>query len=133
MAWTLVTFVIFVLSIKNGVGGFAKLDITCAVGAVIGLILWWLLKTPLASVYCNILVSLTAYVPIWKKAYLSPQTETRLSWFTAFLAAFMAAISVGSLNLKLLILPVYSIMLTLSVFLILTIRLRTQSSLRSRF
>lgn len=119
LAWTLVTLIIFSLSIKRGVGGLAKLDIFCLIGAIFGLLLWWILKTPLASVYLNIFVSLVGYIPTLKKAYLKPETETRISWFTAGIAAILGAISVGGFKYKLLILPIYSFIMATTVSLIL--------------
>lgn len=122
LSWTLITLLILILSIKNGVGGFAKLDIICLTGVVIGLILWWILKTPLASVICNILVSLVGYIPTLKKSYLKPWTETKISWFTASIAGLLGMWSVGKLDIKLLILPTYSFIMAFIVFIILYTR-----------
>ena len=121
-AWTIMTLLIFILSIKNGIGGFEKLDLICLVGAITGLILWWVLKTPLLSVFCNILVSLIGYIPTYKKVYLKPYTETEISWLTSAVAAILSAVSIGSLNIKLLILPMYSFITTFSVFAFIKLR-----------
>lgn len=115
-AWTSIAFLIFILSIKKGVGGFAKLDVLCLIGALIGLLFWALLKTPLISLYCNLIVSAIAFVPTIKKSYLDPSSETKISWFTAALAAVLATVSVGKLNYQLLALPILSFTATITIF-----------------
>ncbi|HEY4964112.1 MAG TPA: hypothetical protein VIH90_05445 [Candidatus Saccharimonadales bacterium] len=121
-SWTLVTFIIFALSIKKGVGGKSRIDIICVSGAILGLILWALLKTPLASLYCNLLVGIIAFIPTIKKAYVSPGTETKISWLTATIAAVLSTISVGRGDSTLLLIPVCSAILSGTIFTILVVR-----------
>ncbi|HUD07312.1 MAG TPA: hypothetical protein VMR34_05500 [Candidatus Saccharimonadales bacterium] len=127
VSWILITLVVFLLSIKKGVGGFAKLDILCLSGAIIGLLLWWILKTPLVSLYCNLLVSTLSYIPTVKKGYFKPNTETHLSWFTTSVAGIFGSISVGKLDAKLLVVPVYSVIVSTAIFSLLVIRTRQLS------
>jgi hypothetical protein len=47
---TAITFIVFLASLYNGTGGFAKLDIVVLIGALLGLIIWHVLQSPVASV-----------------------------------------------------------------------------------
>lgn len=118
------TFSIFILSISRGVGGYSKLDIAALVGAAIGLLLWWLLGTPLASIFSNIVVSIIALVPTYIKSYHNPKSEPKFPWLIAAVSTLLAAISVGKLDYKLLILPVYSTIVQAGLFILLAVRER---------
>lgn len=115
ISWTIVTFIILSLSIKRGVGGFAKLDIACILGASAGLLFWYVLKTPIASLVANLVVATIAYIPTIRKAHKYPWTETKISWITASFASLLSAISIGTWNFKLLLLPLWSFVLSIIV------------------
>lgn len=120
--WTITTLIIFLLSITKGVGGYAKLDIVVLVGAIIGLVLWWILGTPLASIVVNLVVSTIAFVPTYKKAFLDPGSETKITWFVGAIGSFLGALSVGKLDYVLLIFPVYALLAQGGVFAVLELR-----------
>ncbi|MDB5163675.1 MAG: hypothetical protein JWS12_292 [Candidatus Saccharibacteria bacterium] len=122
IAATIITFGIFVLSIKRGMGGFAKLDILCLVGALTGLLLWAVLKTPLASLLCNLAVATIAVIPTIKKAYSRPDTETHITYLIASISGIIAAISVGSWNYRLLLLPFHDFLIQFIIYLVLITR-----------
>jgi hypothetical protein len=115
--------VIVVLSIKKGIGGLAKLDLVCLAGAIIGILLWLYFKTPLVSIICNIIAATIALVPTLLKAHRMPKTETKITWLVGSIGALLAAISVGSLNVELLLYPVYSSCVQLLVYIIIRYRL----------
>ncbi len=115
VAWIIVTLLVFLLSIKKGVGGFTKLDILCLFGVVVGLILWNIFDNPILSLMCNAIVSILAFIPTLIKTYIHPHTETSISWFTASLSSLLAAISVGTLDYKLL-LPSISFVACFTIF-----------------
>lgn len=119
VAYTLSTFIIFSLSFKNGVGGTSRLDVIVLAGALIGVIIWQLLDAPLASVVANLVVALIASIPTYKKAWAQPKTETSISYFLNACGALLSAISVGSLNIVLLLLPMYAFFYQGSIYLIL--------------
>ncbi len=122
IAATFITFVVFILSLKKGVGGFEKLDIVCLVGGLAGLVLWAILRTPVASLACNLIVVTIALAPTLKKAYLQPGSETKISWIIAALSDLAAAVSVGSLNYRLLLLPIHGFIIQLCVYIVLVTR-----------
>lgn len=48
---TLQSILIFILSIKHGMGGWAKTDIICLIVAVIGIMLWKVTQNPVIALY----------------------------------------------------------------------------------
>lgn len=126
IASALLTFIIFVMSIKRGVGGLEKLDIVSLLGAVTGLLLWVVLDTPFASTVCNLSVVTIALIPTLKKAYHSPNSETHITWLIASFSGLLAALSVGAWNYQLLVLPLHDFFVQFSVYMVLVLRGRAK-------
>lgn len=116
------TFLIFLISIFKGTGGYAKLDIACLAGVIIGLWLWYIFDSPSASIYANFIVATFAMLPTIQKAYKYPQTETKITWILGAISAAFAVWAVNSSNLILYLLPVYSVLVQLFIYTILTVR-----------
>jgi hypothetical protein len=110
-AGTLVTGLIFLGSLRNGVGGRTSTDMICLAIGLAGIALWVIFKSPLYSVFANIIADIAALWPTYKKARLHPESETRISWLVGTFSIVLSAISVGKLDWRLLLLPVASIVL----------------------
>lgn len=123
-----ITFFIFVISIKRGVGGYQRLDIICLLGALLGIGLWIIFNDPLLSIIANIVATSFAVAPTIKKAYLKPGTETAITYLLGSLSALLAAISVGRWDLKLLLLPFYSLVVQAGIYALLITRRSKLSS-----
>lgn len=109
------TGLIFLLSLKRGVGGYAKLDIFSMLAAAVGLILWVVFKSPIFSILANLLVAVVALIPTIVKARKDPESETKIAWLAGAVSAALASLSVGQWNFALLILPVASTILQASI------------------
>lgn len=116
IAFTISTFTIFALSFRYGVGGENKFDKLIIAGALIGVVIWQLLDAPIASIVANISVSVIAGLPTLKKAYKSPASETKIKWLVGSCAGLLTVLSVGELDLALLLLPVYTFIFQGTVF-----------------
>jgi F0F1-type ATP synthase assembly protein I len=108
-------FVIFLLSIKYGVGGLTKRDIRGLIGAGIGLLLWYLTKDPIWALVITIIVDAIAVALNVAKTLEDPKSETYLMWSTVSFAAILGMISVGELNYGLLVYPFYIFLANFSV------------------
>lgn len=104
---TLGTSIVFLLSIKNGVGGATKRDIFILISAAIGLVLWYFTKEPAVALYIVIAVDATGTIPTIIKSYQEPETETFITWIMVTIAGIFAMFSVGKLDLILLSYPFY--------------------------
>lgn len=110
-AAAIMTCAIFIASIKKGVGGHSKLDVFSIVAALLGIVLWQLLDSPLYSIFANIFIGTVALIPTFAKAKKHPETETKITWLLGVVSVFFAALSVGAWNWQLLILPLSSAIL----------------------
>jgi hypothetical protein len=107
-AAVVMTASIFIASLKNGVGGQSKSDIFSLITCSLGVILWLVFKDPVFSIFANIFVGFVALLPTYKKTKKDPDSETKITWLLGTISTMLAAISVGELNVMLLLLPVSS-------------------------
>lgn len=77
---TLTGLLVFILSIKYGIGGFSKFDLSCLVMALSGIFIWVTSKDALLALYFITFVNVIGYLPTIKKTYFLPKTENTLSW-----------------------------------------------------
>ncbi len=108
-------FVIFLLSIKYGMGGLGRQDIAALSVAALGLLLWYLTEEAAIALYAVIAADLAGGYLTVAKAYRYPDSETALPWCLTASAAFFACLSVGTWDLVLLSYPLYIAVINLSV------------------
>ncbi len=94
--YTLGSFIVSLLSIKYGEGGWTKLDRNCFFAAGIGLIFWWIFNSPLFALYISLAIDTTASLPTIKKAYLNPLSENKLAWFLFWLGSVANVLAINS-------------------------------------
>lgn len=106
---------IFILSIKYGVGGLARRDIIGLIAAAIGVVLWYFTKEPLYALLISIGIDTIAATLTVLKTLESPHTETYFMWGLVATAAILGMISVGRLDFELLVYPFYIFLANFSV------------------
>lgn len=89
------SILIFVLSIKHGMGGWSKLDILCLLIALIGIVLWRTTNNPILALYFSIIADFTGVIPSIIKTYRFPKTEV---WSFFLLDVFAAIFSLLALQ-----------------------------------
>lgn len=114
-AGTLMTGAIFLAALKNGVGGFAKLDIFSLTASLLGIILWQALDSPWFSILINIGIALVSIIPTAVKAARDPESENGLAYIGGVISCVLAIISVGKLDWMLIILPVAGAVIQLGI------------------
>lgn len=72
------TILIFLFSLKFGFKGITKTDTAFLIIALAGVIPWILTKDPTLSVVIAVGIDVVAFAPTFRKAWLTPQTETTL-------------------------------------------------------
>jgi hypothetical protein len=110
-AAVIATGAIFIASIFRGVGGHSKLDILAVTIAILGVALWAVFDSPLMSILSMLVVVAFSVTPTIIKAKKHPESETRIAWLFGSISSLLAAVSVGELNLALLILPINGVFL----------------------
>lgn len=77
-------FVIAILSIKHGEGGWDRFDKYCLFGAGVSIVLWWAFSSPFIALLINLVIDLMGALPTIRKVYHEPEKEDRTAW-TLFL------------------------------------------------
>ena len=99
--------VILALSITRGVGGLNLGNVALLVIAALGLAGWLALSTPVLATVCVVVADLAGALLMLPKMWRDPDSETASSFLLAAIAGGLGAAAVGSLQLDLLLYPVY--------------------------
>ncbi len=115
--------VIFILSLKRGMGGWAKLDIICLAIALTGVILWQSSGRPIIGLYASIIADFVGCVPMLVKTYKLPETENWMFFAMDTIASILTLAALSSFTLYTLGYPIYIFLINgATVMLILTRR-----------
>jgi len=106
---------VLILSIKHGIGGFSKFDLTCLLLALIGIVVWVGSKDAVLALYFVTFVNFIGYLPTIKKAYFLPKTENTLSWALVAGASTLNLVALTSLQARIVLPVVCSAVLQASV------------------
>lgn len=99
------SFTIFGLSLKFGIGGFARRDkVSLSIAALI-LLAWVVTGSAVVAVVLITAFNTVAKVLVMFKVYDMPHTELLFSWILSTVASMFAVLSVGALNWVLLLPP----------------------------
>jgi hypothetical protein len=104
------------LSIKYGEGTWERTDFICLVGALIGIAAWWFFQSAYVALAILIVADFLALAPTIKKAYLRPQTESKLAWGIAVFASALNLLALENWSLHLSLYPIYIFITNALVF-----------------
>ena len=111
--------IIFVLSIKYGLGGWAKLDIVCLVIALLSIVIWKITYNPGIALLFAIAADVTGFIPTIIKSYKRPETEVWLFFGIDAVAATFNLLATKEWTITSIAFPLYII--ALDVLLVLLI------------
>lgn len=84
------SLVLALLSLKYGVGGASRLDITCGIIAVLGVVAWILTGSGIWALVFAIVADAVAYIPAIVKTWKMPKSEAPLMYWLEGFAAMLA-------------------------------------------
>lgn len=119
---TLQSIIVFILSIKYGMGGWSKSDIICLVFALIGIILWRITKNPVVALYFAIGADFIGMIPAIIKTYHFPETEIWLFFALDVLAAIFSLLALEKWTLEEFSYPIYIMLINLIMVLLILVR-----------
>lgn len=129
---TIQSVLIFILSIKYGMGGWEKADLLCLVIALIGILLWKITENPAIGLYFAIGADFMGVVPTLVKTYRFPKTEV---WTFFLLDVFASAFSLMAVRIWTVdqfAYPIYIMLINL-IIVLLIIRPQTVSKSKSTY
>lgn len=104
----LAPFIILLLSIKQGEGGWTQLDRGCLVTAGIGVFFWWLFGSALLGLCMSLLADAMGAIPTMIKVYQRPKSEDRNAWAMTFIAVVLNLGAVENWHsFSILVYPIY--------------------------
>ena len=108
---TLQAIIVFALSIKYGMGGFAKLDLLCLVIALAGIVAWRMTDNPLLGLYFSLLADFTGVIPTIVKTYRLPKTEIATFFVLDSFAACFTLLAIPIYTIGDIAYPIYILMI----------------------
>jgi hypothetical protein len=109
------SFLIFLLSFKFGMGGWSKSDIACLFIALAGIIAWQITENPLIGLYFAIGSDFTAMVPTLIKTYRFPETETWIFFFINVIAISLNLLAIKNFVFQEYLYPLYLLLANISM------------------
>ena len=106
-ASTLQSILILILSIKRGMGGWAKTDLLCMVIALAGIVLWQTTSNPAIALYAAIAADATGMVPTLIKTYHLPKTEIWAFYLLDVFAAGFTMLAITTWSIQEISYPIY--------------------------
>lgn len=98
---------IFLLSLKYGMGGWAKIDLVCLAIAIIGILVWKTTNNPILGLYTSILADFIGMVPALIKTYRFPHTEIATFFALDILAAGFSLLATQTVTVENTAYPIY--------------------------
>jgi hypothetical protein len=101
------SIVVFLLSLKYGVGGWSRLDKAGLVIATMGVVISLLAHDAVIALCGVVLADVAGVVLTVHKTFLHPSSETSITWFFLGSSALLGALAVGKVQFDLLLYPAY--------------------------
>jgi hypothetical protein len=108
-------FIIAILSLKYGEGGWNRFDRLCLLGVGISLLFWWQFNSSLIALLFNILIDFLGALPTIKKSYYQPETENILTWSLYLAASAINLFAIEHWSFALTVFPVYIFCINTSI------------------
>lgn len=105
--FALQSILIFLLSIKYGMGGWKKADLLCLAVALLGIVLWKITDNPTLALYCAISADFAGMIPALIKTYHLPKTEIWQYYLLGDFAAFFSLLALKNWNIQDFSYPIY--------------------------
>lgn len=109
------------LSIKYGVGGWTRFDISCLAGSVAGTVIWYISQSATTALMLFLTIDLFGSLPTVRKTYFHPEQEDKLAWSLMVAANLLNIFAAEQFSFSIIIYPLY-MFLCGSVILALTFR-----------
>lgn len=101
------SIIVFLLSLRYGVGGWSLLDKAGLAIATIGVVISLLARDATIALGGVVLADVAGVVLTVQKTFRNPRSETSITWFFLGTSALFGALAVGKIQFNLLLYPVY--------------------------
>jgi ABC-type amino acid transport system permease subunit len=108
-------FIIAVLSLKYGEGGWNRFDRACLFGAGISLVLWRQFNSPVIAILLTIVIDFLGALPTLKKSYYEPEKEDLLTWILYVVASLLNLLAIEDWNFAIWVPPLYVFLINTTI------------------
>lgn len=112
--------IVFLLSLKYGMGGWSKTDLLCLFIALIGIITWKITNNPALGLYASVIADFTGMIPTLVKTYRSPDTEYLPVYILDILATVFTLLAIRNWQIQGFLYPLYLFVISLTMLLLIT-------------
>lgn len=102
---------IVILGLKYGEKEFTVFDISCQIGAIVGLVLWFVFNSPAVAVLASITIDFIGALPTLKHAWQKPHEETWITFMLAGVGATFTVFAASSVRVTALAGPIYIVLI----------------------
>lgn len=107
VAQTFGSIVIFLLSIKKGMGGWNRLDKVVLTMTLLSLVIWKSTDNPLLGLVMSVVTDFIGFVPTITKTWQFPETEEWKFYLSDVISSTFSLLSIGSYTLANTTFPAY--------------------------
>lgn len=100
-----------------------KLDITCGILSLLGLILWQVTKVPNLAIIFAIMADGLAATPTIVKSYTNPETENAIAYFTAGISSIIAILTIKTWRFENFSFPLYLFSVTFILYVLIQFKI----------
>lgn len=101
------TFAVVIFGLWHGTAALDKIDTFCQIGAVVGLILWFVFDSPLIAIAATITIDFIGTVPTLRHSWNFPDEETPVTFLLGVVATILTLLSLKSYSFSAWIYPAY--------------------------
>jgi hypothetical protein len=109
------SLIIFLLTVKFGMGGWSRTDILCLIISIFGIAFWQQTNNPMYALVSSIGADFVGQIPMLIKTYRYPETETWVFYFLDATASLLTILAVGRFVPFELAVPTYVFLLDSSI------------------
>ena len=102
--------IVFLMSLKYGMGGYEKIDLVCLAIAILGIAVWKLTDDPAIGLYASVAADFTSMIPALNKTYKQPHTEYWLSYIFDIVASLLTLAAVTDWQIQSTLYPLYIVL-----------------------
>lgn len=106
---------LFFLSLKHGMGGWSKSDMTCLVISLAGIVAWQTTTNPIFGLAASILADFAGMVPAIIKTYHRPETEIASFYILDTLAGVFSLLAIKNFIPQEIAYPIYIALINLTM------------------
>ena len=112
------SFVVFLMSLKYGIGGFEKSSMICLCCAIAGIVLWQITDNPMIGLYSSIIADFFGAIPtIWKTSS-NPETEDPKFYMIDSISAVFNILANSTFTFHSILYPLYLVCINTTIALL---------------